>query len=71
LEASVDDLCADDPVDAEALAGAIEATAHGYAALLTDGPGAPAPAEIDRAAAQAATATRALIHGRTALRATD
>ena len=67
LEAGVAELCVDDPAAAEALAGAIEATAHGYAALLMDGPGAPAPAGIDRAASQAAKAARALIQGRTAL----
>ena len=67
LEAGVAELCGDDPGAAEALAGAIEATAHGYAALLTDGPDAPAPAGIDRAASQAAKAVRALIEGRTAL----
>jgi AcrR family transcriptional regulator len=67
LEAGVAELCGDDPGAAEALAGAIEATAHGYAALLMDGPGAPAPAAIDRAASQAAEAARALIRGRTAL----
>jgi AcrR family transcriptional regulator len=69
LEASVAELCADDPEPAGPLSDAIEATAHGYAALLTDGPEPPAPADIDRAAAQAAQATRALIQGRTALRA--
>jgi hypothetical protein len=52
---------------ADQLADAIEATAHGYAALLTDQPGPPSPAAINRAAAQAASATLALIHGRAAL----
>ncbi len=66
LEASVAELCPDDPVAAQALADAIEATAHGYAALLTHGPAAPAPADIDCAASQAAKATRALIQGRRA-----
>ena len=69
LAAGVAELCPDDPGAAEALADAIEATAHGYAALLTDGPEAPAAADIDRAASQAAKATRALIQGRAALRA--
>jgi AcrR family transcriptional regulator len=68
LDAAVDELCAGDPDGAKALADAIEATAHGYAALLTDGADAPASAAIDRAASQAANATRALIQGRTALR---
>jgi AcrR family transcriptional regulator len=67
LEAGVAALCPDDPGTAEALAGAIEATAHGYAALLTDGAETPAPADVDRAASQAAKATRALIQGRAAL----
>jgi AcrR family transcriptional regulator len=69
LEAAVAELCADDPAAAGALAEAIEATAHGYAALLMDGPEAPATADIDGAASQAAKATRALIQGRTAMRA--
>jgi AcrR family transcriptional regulator len=69
LETGVAELCPDDPAAAGALAEAIEATAHGYAALLTDGPAAPARADIDRAASQAAKATRALIQGRTAMRA--
>jgi hypothetical protein len=57
----------DDPGAAEALAGAVEATAHGYAALLMDGPDRPAPAGVERAASQAAKAVRALIQGRAAL----
>ena len=69
LETGVAELCPDDPAAAGALAEAIEATAHGFAALLTDGPVAPARAAIDRAASQAAKATRALIQGRTAMRA--
>jgi AcrR family transcriptional regulator len=71
LEVGVAELCADDPDAAAPLGDAIEATAHGYAALLTDGPETPVPADIDRAAAQAGNATRALIQGRTALRPTD
>jgi AcrR family transcriptional regulator len=68
LEACVADLCPGDPDAAEQLTDAIEATAHGYAALLTDQPGSPDPADIDRAADQAARAARALIQGRAALR---
>jgi AcrR family transcriptional regulator len=68
LSACVAELCPEDPDAAEQLAGAIEATAHGYAALLTDQPGSPDPAAINRAAAQAASATLALIQGRAALR---
>lgn len=67
LETCVAELCPGDPAAADQLADAIEATAHGYAALLTDQPGAPDPADVDRAAEQAASATRALIHGRAAL----
>jgi AcrR family transcriptional regulator len=68
LEACVAELCPRDPDAAEQLADAIEATAHGYAALLADQPGSPNRAEIDRAADRAARATRALIQGRAALR---
>ena len=67
LGACVAELCPGDPDAAEQLADAIEATAHGYAALLTDQPGSPDPADIDRAAEQAASATLALIQGRAAL----
>jgi AcrR family transcriptional regulator len=68
LEACVAELCPRDPDAAEQLTDAIEATAHGYAALLTDQPGSPDRADIGRAAEQAARATRALIQGRAALR---
>jgi AcrR family transcriptional regulator len=67
LDSCVVELCRGDTGAAEQLTGAIEATAHGYAALLTDQPGPPDPADVDRAAGQAANATRALIRGRTAL----
>ena len=67
LAACVSELCPDDLDGAEQLADAIEATAHGYAALLTDQPGTPEPADVERAAQQAAGATRALIRGRAAL----
>ncbi|HEX9115816.1 MAG TPA: helix-turn-helix domain-containing protein [Anaerolineae bacterium] len=67
LSACVAELCPGDPAAADQLADAIEATAHGYAALLTDQPGPPDPAAIDRAAEQAARATFALIQGRAAL----
>jgi AcrR family transcriptional regulator len=67
LDSRVVELCGGDAHAAEQLAGAIEATAHGYAALLTDQPGLPDPADVDRAAEQAANATRALIRGRAAL----
>jgi AcrR family transcriptional regulator len=68
LAACVTDLCPDDPDGAEQLADAIEATAHGYAALLTDQSGELGPADVDRAVERAASATRALIRGRAALR---
>jgi AcrR family transcriptional regulator len=68
LAAWVAELCPDDPDAAEQLTDAIEATAHGYAALLTDQPGPLDPADVNRAAEQAANTTRALIQGRAALR---
>jgi len=67
LEACDAELSPQDPVAAEQLADAIEATAHGYAGLLTDGPGPPDPADIELAAARAASAARALVRGRAAL----
>jgi AcrR family transcriptional regulator len=67
LDACVAELCRDDPDAAEQLGDAIGAAAHGYAALLTDQPGAPDPADVDRAAEHAASAARALIQGRAAL----
>lgn len=68
LSACVAELCPADPDAAQQLADAIEAIAHGYAALLTDQPEPPDPAAINRAAGQAASATLALIQGRAALR---
>jgi AcrR family transcriptional regulator len=65
--ACVAELCPDDPRGADEFGDAIEATAHGYAALLTDEPGTLDPADVARAAEQAARATRALIRGRAAL----
>ena len=62
--ACVAELCPDDSRGAEELADAIEATAHGYAALLTDQAGTLDPADVERAAEQAERATRALIRGR-------
>jgi len=67
LEACVAELCPGDPDAAEQLADAIEATAHGYAGLLTDAPGPPDPADVELAAARAANAARALVRGRAAL----
>jgi AcrR family transcriptional regulator len=68
LAAWVAELCPGDPDGAEQLTDAIEATAHGYAALLTDQPEAFDPDDVARATEQAARATRALIDGRAALR---
>lgn len=68
LESCAASLCQGDPDAAEQLSDAIEATAHGYAALLTDQPGTPDPATVDRAAGQAARAVLALIRGRELLR---
>jgi AcrR family transcriptional regulator len=62
-------LCPEDADAAEDLGDAIEAAAHGYAALLTDGSEAPTRAEVERAAEHAARATHALIRGRAALQA--
>jgi AcrR family transcriptional regulator len=62
-------LSPDDPNAAAELGDAIEAAAHGYAALLTDGPGRPSRGDVERAAEHAARATHALIRGRAALRA--
>lgn len=67
LASCVEALCPGDPVAAEELAEAVEAAAHGYATLLNDQPRSPDPAEIDRAARQAASATLALIRGRAVL----
>lgn len=68
LGASVDELCPGNPEGAGELADAIEATVHGYAILLTDQPGSPDPAAVDRAAAQASRAVLALIRGWTSSR---
>ena len=67
LGTCVGELCPGDPEAAEQLTDAIEATAHGYATLLTDQPGSPDPVAVNRAADQAASATLALIRGRAAL----
>jgi AcrR family transcriptional regulator len=69
LEASVAGICPGDAQAAEQLSNAIEATAHGYATLLTDQPGHPTPKDVDRSAAKAESAVRALIRGRAELRA--
>jgi AcrR family transcriptional regulator len=68
LDSCVARLFPDDPEAAEALADALEASAHGHAMLLLDGSYGEGPGAIERAAAQAARVTLALIQGRAALR---
>ena len=67
----VDDVCEGDQAAADAVAGALEATAHGHAALLLDGEYGEGPDAVRSAADRAAAATLALIEGREALRAAD
>ena len=64
----VADVCAGDEATADALAAALEATAHGHAALLRDGEYGEGPDAVRIAAGKAAAATLALIAGRQALR---
>jgi AcrR family transcriptional regulator len=63
----VQEICEGDADAAEALADAVEATAHGHAALLIDGDYGQGPDAVNAAADKAAYATLALIHGRQAL----
>ncbi len=63
----VTEICDGDQAAADALATALEATAHGYATLLLDGDAEPDAAAVTAAADGAAAATRALIAGRQAL----
>ena len=67
----VDEVCNGDQAAADALAGALEATAHGHAALLLDGEYGEGPDAVRFAADRAEAATLALIEGREALRAAD
>jgi AcrR family transcriptional regulator len=67
LLAVVQEICAGDTTAAEALAAAMEATAHGHATLLIDGEYGEGQEAIQTAADQAAGATLALIAGRRAL----
>ena len=62
------EVCDGDAVAAETLSDAIEATAHGYAMLLTDGEYGHGPDVVAVTAARATAAARALIAGRGALR---
>jgi AcrR family transcriptional regulator len=64
----VDEICDGDADAARALADAVEASAHGHAALLRDGDYGDGPAAVRAAADMAASATLALIAGRGALR---
>jgi AcrR family transcriptional regulator len=69
LTAVVLEVCDGDAVAAEALSDAIEASAHGYAMLLTDGEYGHGPDVVSVTADRAIAAARALIAGRGALRA--
>jgi AcrR family transcriptional regulator len=62
------EVCDGDAAEAEALADAVEATAHGYAMLLTSGEYGEGPDAVNTAAAKAIASVRALIAGRQALR---
>jgi AcrR family transcriptional regulator len=61
------EICDGDAAAAEALAGAMEATAHGHAALLINGDYGHGTDAVQAAADKAAAATLALIAGRQAL----
>jgi AcrR family transcriptional regulator len=69
LTAVVLEVCDGDAVAAQALSDAIEASAHGYAMLLTDGEYGHGPDVVSATADRAIAAARALIAGRGALRA--
>jgi AcrR family transcriptional regulator len=64
------EVCDGDSAEAEALSDAIEASAHGYAMLLTDGEYGQGPDVVDATAERAIASARALIVGRRALRTT-
>ena len=68
LLAVVLEVCDGDAAAAEALADAVEATAHGHAMLLTNGEYGSGPDAVETAAGKAVTSARALIAGRQALR---
>lgn len=63
----VSEICDGDPRATGTLAGALEASAHGHAALLVDGEYGHGPDAVRVAGDQAAGATLALIEGRKAL----
>lgn len=62
------EVCDGDTAAADALADAVEATAHGHAMLLIDGEYGEGPDAINAAAAKTIASVRALIAGRRALR---
>jgi AcrR family transcriptional regulator len=68
LSTSVFEVCDGDAVAAEALSDAIEASAHGYAMLLSDGEYGHGPDVVSVTADRAIASARALIAGRRALR---
>jgi len=68
LLAVVLEVCDGDMAAADALADAVEASAHGYATLLIDGEYGEGPDAVNAAAAKATASARALIAGRQALR---
>jgi AcrR family transcriptional regulator len=68
LLAVVLEVCDGDTAAADALADAVEATAHGHAMLLIDGEYGEGPDAINAAAAKTIASVRALIAGRRALR---
>jgi AcrR family transcriptional regulator len=68
LTAVVLEVCDGDSAAAEALSDAIEASAHGYAMLLTDGEYGQGPDAVDATVDRAIGSARALIAGRRALR---
>lgn len=70
LLAVVPQVCDGDSATADALADAIEASAHGHAMLLIDGEYGQGPDAVNAAAAKAIASARALIAGRQALRPT-
>src|ERR1700733_14236557 len=71
LLAVVLEVCDGEAAAADALADAVEASAHGYATLLIDGEYGEGPDAVNAAAAKATASARALIAGRQALRPTS
>jgi len=67
LTTAVLEVCQGDEGAADALGDAIEATAHGYAMLLTDGEYGDGQIAVDATADRAIASARALIAGRAAL----